>query len=124
MQVFNKITGNKMANQDKPKITIIMLSAACCMPGMAGFDAQAEKVIRLAISETGVDARFEMVPATKAFFNGSLKKVINELLVMNSQGKIGVPAVLINGEIVSYGAPTLEIMKEALNKFKEGKRYE
>lgn len=115
---------NKMTNQDQPKPTIIMLSAACCMPGMAGFDAQAEKVIRQAMSETGVNARFEIVPATKAFFSGALRRVINELMVMANQGKMGAPAVLINGEVVSYGVPTLEIMKEALSKFKEEKQNE
>lgn len=115
-QAINKI-GNKMTNQDEPKTTIIMLSAACCIPGMAGFDTQAEKVIRQAMSETGVNARLETVPATKAFFNGHLKKVINELMVMSNQGKIGTPVILINGEVISYGVPTLEKMKEALAKF-------
>ncbi len=108
-----------MTIQDKP--TIVMLSAACCIPGMAGFDTQAEKVIQQAITETGVKARFETVPATKAFFSGHLRKVINELMVMSEQGKIGTPAILINGEVISYGVPTLKAMKDALSKFKETK---
>lgn len=112
---------NKMKNQNKPKTTIIMLSAACCMPGMAGFDAQAEKIVRQAITETGIDARFETVPATKAFFSGPLRKIINELMTMTNQGKIGVPAIIINGEVVSFGVPNLETMKETLNKLKEQK---
>lgn len=120
MQTIRKI-GDKMADQTKPKTTIIMLSATCCMPGMAGFDAQAEKIVRQAITETGIDARFELVPVTKAFFSGALRKVINELMVKQNQGKIGVPAIIINGEVVSYGIPTLEAMKETLNKLKEQK---
>lgn len=113
---FNFLKNN--LKKEEKKITVVMLSAACCMPGMAGFDTQAEKVIRQAMTETGVEARFETVPATKAFFSGSLRKVINELMVMTNQGKIGTPAILINGEVISYGVPTLEVMKEALNKFK------
>lgn len=118
MQTINKVIGNKIADQTKPKTTIILLSAACCMPGMAGFDAQAEKIVRQAIIETGADVRFETVPATKAFFSGRLRKIINELMVMANQGKMGVPAIIINGEVVSYGVPTLETMKETLNKLR------
>ena len=94
-----------------------MLSAACCIPGMANFDKQAEQVIKQAIAENKVNARFEIVPATKAFFSGALKKVINELMVMANQGKIAAPAILINGEVVSYGVPTVEVMKKAIDKF-------
>lgn len=111
-----------MTNQNQPKLTIIILSAACCMPGMAGFDKQAEKIIKQAMTETGINARFEIIPATKAFFSGTLRKVINELMVMSNQGKMGAPAILINGEVISYGVPTLEVMKEALNKFTKGKQ--
>lgn len=117
METINKMIGRKMTNQNQPKLAIIMLSAACCMPGMAGFDEQAKKIIKQAIIETGIDARFEIVPATKAFFSSVLRKVINELMVMANQGKMGTPVVLINGEVVSYGVPTLEVMKKVLNKF-------
>lgn len=122
LETINKMVGRKMTNQNQPKLTIIMLSAACCMPGMAGFDEQAEKIIKQAMTETGINARFEIVPATKAFFSGTLRKAINELMVMSNQGKMGTPAILINGEVISYGVPTLEVMKEALNKFTVGKQ--
>lgn len=104
---------------ENKKITIIMLSAACCVPGMANFDERAKQVIELALKETGGDAEIKLIPATQAFFNSSLRKVINELMLMTNQGKLGTPAILINGEVVSFGVPTLEIMKDALNKFKE-----
>lgn len=111
-----------MTSHNQPHLTIIMLSTACCMPGMAGFDKQAEKIIKQAIIETGINARFEVIPATKAFFNSTLRKAINELMVMSNQGKMGAPAVLINGRVISYGVPTLETMKEALNKFTKDKQ--
>ncbi len=114
-------TINNAVNPTDSRPTIIMLSAACCIPGMAGFDTQAEKVIHQAMTETGVEARFEVVPATKAFYSGALREVLNELMVLANQGKIGTPAILINGEVVSYGVPTLEVMKEALVKLREAK---
>jgi len=83
-----------------------MLTAKDSIPGMATFDDQTERIIKQAISETGVVARFEIVPATKAFFSGALKKVMNELMVMANQGKMGAPTVLIDGQIISYGIPT------------------
>lgn len=121
LENINKAIGNKMSKQEKPKVTIIMLSAACCIPGMAGFDTQAEKIIKQAMSETGIGARFETVPATKALYIRPLRKIINKLMVMANQGKIVAPAVIINGEVVSYGVPTLKVMKEALDKFKKQK---
>lgn len=106
-----------MTKQDKRKNTIIMLSAACCIPSMASFDDQAKKIIEQAITETGVDAQLKVVPATTAMFGGGIpRKVMGELMIMFNQGKIGGPPILINGEAVSYSVPTLEKMKEALNK--------
>lgn len=107
-----------MINQDKPKTTIIMLSAACCIPSMTVFDDQAKKIIEQAIIETGADAQLMVVPATTAMFGGGIpRKVMGELMAMFNQGKIGGPPILINGEVISYSVPTLEKMKEALNKF-------
>jgi len=45
-------------------------------------------------------------------------------MAMFDQGKIRAPAILINGEVVSYGVPTLEKMKEALNKFPKQNKNE
>lgn len=97
---------------------IIILSGACCIPSMAGFDKQAQEIVQKAIFETGVEAQVKIVPATTAIFGGGVpKKVTGELMAMFNQGKMGAPAILINGEVISYGVPTLEKMKEALNKF-------
>ena len=96
-------------------MNLVIISAACCFPGMGTFDEQARTVIDQAISETGVEVTVTLVPATTAMvvFN----KVIRELMAMYGQGKLGAPAILINGEVVSYGVPQIEDMKAVLRKF-------
>ncbi|TSA31992.1 MAG: hypothetical protein D4R64_16875 [Porphyromonadaceae bacterium] len=105
----------------KDMLNVIIISAACCVPGMAAFDEQARKVIDKAISETGIIAKITMVPATSAMFGGAYRKIMNDMIQMNNKGKIVAPAILINKEVVSYGVPNLEDMKTALKKFAENK---
>lgn len=100
-------------------MNVIIISAACCVPGMDAFDEQARRVIDQAISETGVEAKVTLVPAATAMF--AFNKVIRELMSMQGQGKLGVPAILIEGEVVSYGVPQIEDMKTSLKKFAEVK---
>jgi len=107
-----------MIKPDPSKTTVVMLSATCCIPSMAGFDDQAKEIIEQAIIETGANAQLKVVSATSAMFGGGVpRKVMGELMDMFNQGRMSTPAILINGEVISYGVPTLEIMKEALNKF-------
>lgn len=103
-------------------MNLIMISAACCFPGMGAFDEQALRVIEQAISETGVEAKVTVVPATTAMV--AFNKVIRELMAMYGQGKLGAPAILINDEVVSYGVPQIEEMKAVLRKFAKTKNNE
>ena len=110
-------TVNKIVKPHSSKATVIMLSAACCIPSMAPFDDRAKKIIEQAILETGIDAQFKLVPATTAMFGGGIpRKVMGELMSMFNQGKVTGPVILINGEVVSYSVPALETMKAALSK--------
>lgn len=95
-------------------INVVIISAACCIPGMKPFDDQAQRVIEQAITETGVEARVSVIPATTAYFGGAPKEVMARLMSDAESGRIGVPAVLIGGKAVSYGVPRLEDMKAAL----------
>ena len=123
MKIIERI--GSMLNQKQSGLRIVILSGACCIPSMASFDKQAEQIIVRAITETGVKAQVKVVPATTAIFGGGVsKKIIGELMAMFDQGKISAPAILINGEVVSYGVPTLEKMKEALNKFPKQNKNE
>jgi len=109
----------KSKGNDDKKINVIIISAACCVPGMDAFDRQARLVIDQAISETGIDAKITLVPAPTAMV--AFRKIISELMAMYGKGKIGVPAILINNEVISYGVPRLEDMKTALKKFAANK---
>jgi len=118
-------TINKMIKPDPSKTTVVMLSAACCIPGMAGFDEQAKKIVEQAIIETGANAQLKVVAATTAMFGGGVsRKVMGELMTMFNQGKMVAPAILINGEVISYGVPTLDLMKETLNKLPKKNKNE
>ena len=105
--------------KEEGKIIVVILSGACCLPGMAAFDEQAKRVIEQAIKETSVNAEIKLIPATTAMFGGAVPKhVMTNLMSKFSRDEtVGVPAILIKKEVVSYGVPTLEAMKEALNKF-------
>ena len=101
-------------NGSKEKVGIVIISAACCMPGMAPLDEQARRIVEQAISETGVEAQIKIMPATNAFFGGVPKQIMAELINLSQSGKLPVPAILINGKSVSYGMPELENVKSAL----------
>ena len=95
-------------------VGIVIISAACCMPGMAPLDEQARRVIEQAISETGVEAQVKIMQATTAFFGGVPRQIMAEIINLSQSGRLPVPAVLINGKPVSYGMPELENFKSAL----------
>ncbi len=95
-------------------LAVVVISGACCIPGMAPFDEQARQIIERAIRETGVAAKVEAMPATKAFFGGVPKQIVSQLMATANRGQMPVPAVLVNGRPVSLGVPTLEQMKGAL----------
>jgi hypothetical protein len=98
---------------------VLVLSSACCYPGLAAFDEQAKKVIEQAIEETGVEAEIKIIPGTSALYSGAVpKRVMKDLMKRLSRNETG-PAVLINGEVVSYGVPRLEDMKTTLKKVEE-----
>lgn len=99
----------------KGGVGIVIISASCCVPGMEAFDEQARRAVEQAITETGVEARVKVMPATTAFFGGAPRKVMGELMAMSNQGKIGAPAILVNGQAVSYGSPVdMDAIKSAL----------
>ena len=96
------------------RVGIVIISAACCMPGMAPLDEQARRIVEQAISETGVEAQVKIMPATTAFFGGVPRQIMAELVNLSQSGRLGVPAVLINGKAISYGVPEIEVIKAAL----------
>ncbi|NJD77738.1 MAG: hypothetical protein FIB08_11695 [Candidatus Methanoperedens sp.] len=104
---------NKIIKKSEPGIIII--SGSCCIPGMAPFDEQAKHVVEQALSETDVKAQVKVIPASTAYFGAVPKEVMTKIITeLNQSGRMPVPAVLINGKIISYGVPKVEDVKTAL----------
>ncbi len=102
----------------KPKkqgIGVVVVTGACCIPGMAPFDAEAERIVKQAATETGVEIQFKAVPVLLAIQGGLGKNVLQEGLTrFQESDKLPLPAVLINGKIIKYGVPNLDLVKSAL----------
>ncbi len=101
-------------SRKKSKVGVVIISGSCCIPGMAPFDEAAQHIVEQAVSETGVAAHVRVVPASNAMFGGVPVKVTAQLMSEANTGRMPLPAVLINGEVVSLGVPSLEEMKKAL----------
>ncbi len=94
---------------------VIIISGSCCIPGMAPFDEQAKRVVEQAVSEMGIKAQVKVIPASTAFFGTVPKEIMAKIITeFNQSGRMPLPAVLINGKIVSYGVPQVEDIKKAL----------
>lgn len=106
--------------QSPPGITVLIVSGACCIRGMAPLDERAREVIDQAIAETGAVARVTVMPATTAYFGGIPRGVMAQLVADANQGRMPVPAVLVNGHVVSLGVPTVEQVKAALTEASDG----
>lgn len=97
--------------------TVVIVTGSCCIPGMRPFDAEARRVVEQAIAEEGVPASVRELPASSAMFGGAPKTLMAELIRMaNEGGRIGLPAVLLNGEVLSYGVPAIEQVRAALRR--------
>lgn len=111
---MRSIFQNKNTKTNDCKIGVIIISGSCCIPGMAPFDEQARRVVEQAISETDVKASLKIMQAASAYLGGVPKEVLHSLMTFYQSGRMPLPAVLINGSIVSYGVPKIEDIKKAL----------
>jgi hypothetical protein len=116
--MINLKTNKENLKKEDKKMIVGILSSACCYPGMAAFDEQAKKVIEQAIEETGVEAEIKIILGSTALYGGAVPKhVMADLMNKFSRRETTGPAILINGEVISYGVPRLEDMKATLKKF-------
>lgn len=111
-----------MLCKNNSHVGIVIVTGSCCIPGMAAFDEQARRVVEQAVSETGVEAKVKVIPASKAMFGSVPKDIITGLMSQyNQSGRVGLPAVLVNGKAISYGVPDIETVKSALLQTVESK---
>jgi hypothetical protein len=97
------------------EVGIIIISGSCCIPGMTPFDEQAKRAVEQAVSETDAKVQVKVVPVSTAYFGAVPKEVMTKIITeFNQSGRMPLPAVLINGRIVSYGVPKIEDVKKAL----------
>lgn len=106
--------------RDRPRpeaaeVGVVIITGSCCIPGMRPFDDEAHRVVREAITGSDVSVQVRELPASSAMFGGVPKAVMAELMrMLNEGGRVGLPAVLVNGEAISYGVPGVEIVTAAL----------
>jgi hypothetical protein len=101
--------------KEDTEVGVIIIGGSCCIPGMASFDEQAKHVVEQAISETDIKAQVKIIPASTAFFGAVPKDVVAKIITeFNQSGIMLLPAILINGKVVSYGVPKIEELKTAL----------
>ena len=96
-------------------VGIVIITGSCCIPGMAPLEERARQVVEQAISKTGVAAEVKTMPATTAYMGGAPKEVIVQLIgKYNQSGQIGLPVILINGKVASFGVPEVGQIETAL----------
>ena len=94
---------------NESKVNIVIVTGSCCIPGMAALDEEAIKTVERAVAEIGVQTNIKLLPVTKAMFGGVPKDLYNKMMGEHkSSGRIGLPAIIINGKLASYGAPDYE----------------
>lgn len=105
----------RKSRQQDPQVGVVIISGGCCIAGMAPLDERAGQVVEQAVAETGVSAEVRVLPATAALSGAAPRQVIAELIgEFNTSGRIGLPAVLVNGEVVAKGVIRLEEVRSGL----------
>ncbi|HEY3315056.1 MAG TPA: hypothetical protein VGL40_07220 [Bacillota bacterium] len=100
-------------------VPVIIISGSCCIPGMAAFDEQARLLVQQASHETGVTIEVKVIPATTAYFGAVPRAVMARLMTAFQSGRVGVPAILVDGSLVDLGLPELAKVKAALRQAAE-----
>ena len=94
---------------------ILIVSGTCCIPQLATLDHQAKQIIDKALEETGIPAQVRIVTASSAVSGGIPFEIIQSTGLASDASNIRrLPAVLINNQLVSFGVPKLDVIKNAL----------
>lgn len=97
------------------EVVILLVSGSCCFPGMAVLDQQAQQIIHQALAETRIAAQVRTLLISSALQGGMPAEVLNELRgSLQPANLMRLPALLINGKLISFGVPELDQVKSAL----------
>jgi hypothetical protein len=98
------------------EVLILLVSGTCCFPQLAALDQQARQIIDQALKETGMPAQVRMVTASSAVTGGIPFEILQSSgLASNVSNIMRLPAVLINNQLISFGVPKLDVIKNALS---------
>jgi hypothetical protein len=96
-------------------VVILLISGTCCYPGLASVDAQAEQVIRQALTETGITGQVRTLLASSAIQGSIPADILEQLRVaLQPPNLMRLPAVFIDGKLLCIGVPELDAVKTAL----------
>jgi len=94
---------------------VLIVSGTCCFPQLSALDQQARQIIEKALKETGIPAQVRTVTASSAVRGGIPFEVLQSTGLASEVSNImRLPAVLINNQLISFGIPNLDAIKNAL----------
>lgn len=102
--------------QRQEKVNVLIITGSCCLPGMAALDEEAKKLVVKAANETNTEIELKVLPVSKAMFGGVPRDIAQKLVgEFNASGKIGLPAIIVNGKLASYSVIDYEAVKNAIS---------
>lgn len=96
--------GNAAAEGSAPAPEILVITGSCCDPAAKPFDERAHRVVAEVLAENGLRAEVRTVSATDAMAGELSAGLLAELRERMLAGAVRLPAVLVDGELVSSGA--------------------
>ena len=103
------------------EVVILLVSGTCCVPQLAIVDQQAQQVIHQALEETGITAQVRSLTISSALTGGIPLEILKTIgIAVDASNLMRLPAIFINNRLVSFGVPTLDVIKNALKSIQGG----
>ena len=100
---------------ESSEVVILLVSGTCCVPQLAVPDQQAQGIIHQALKETGIMAQVRTLTISSALQGGIPAEILKQLQVsIQPANLMRLPALFINGKLISLGVPELNQVKSAL----------
>ena len=97
------------------EVIILLISGSCCAPQLAVLDQQAQQIIHQALEETGITGQVRTLAISSALQGGIPAEILKQLQAsLQPANLMRLPALFINGKLISFGMPELNQIKSAL----------